>query len=86
MRSVLFPVVIVATLASSFGAFAADSTTSGTIKSYDAKAMTLTLADGSSYVLPKGFKDPGLKAGEKVSIDWQMVNTKHQADKVTVMQ
>ena len=34
------------------------------------KAHTLTLEDGTIYMLPGVFKDPGLKIGEKVSVLW----------------
>ncbi len=85
MRKFLFPAVAVAMLGTSFAAFASDTHTTGTIKSVDMKAMTLTLDDGNTYILPSGFKDPGLKAGEKVDIAWQMLNSKHQADQVTVV-
>jgi hypothetical protein len=85
MRKFLFPAVAVAMLGSSFAAFAADTHTTGTIKAYDAKAMSLTLDNGTTYLLPTGFKDPGLKVGEKVDIAWQMLNAKHQADQVTVV-
>jgi Cu/Ag efflux protein CusF len=85
MRKILFPAVAVALIASSMGSFAAtDTMTTGVIKSIDLKAMTLTLEDGTVYVLPKAFKDPGLKAGEKVTVGWQMQNTKHQADTVVM--
>ena len=47
--------------------------------------MTLTLSDGSSYVLPKSFKDPGLKAGEKVSVHWEQKGSQKIADKVMIM-
>ena len=48
--------------------------------------MTLTLSDGTAYMLPKGFKDPGLKAGEKVSISYDMVGKKHEAKTVKILQ
>jgi hypothetical protein len=84
MRKILFPAATVALLATSLGAFAADTHTTGKIKSVDLKAMTLTLEDGTAYVLPVGFKDPGLKAGMKVDVAWQMKNSKHDADSVTI--
>jgi hypothetical protein len=46
--------------------------------------MTLTLADGSTYALRKGFKDPGLKAGEKVTVSWDTSGSKKIAEKVTI--
>ena len=84
MRRILFPAAAIALMASSLGAFAADTHTTGVIKSVDIKAMTLTLEDGTTYVLPAGFKDPGLKAGVKVDVAWQMKNSKHDADAVTI--
>jgi len=84
MRTILFPAVTVALLATSLGAFAADTHTIGKVKSVDLKAMTLTLEDGTSYVLPVGFKDAGLKTGVKVDVAWQMKNGKHDADSVII--
>jgi hypothetical protein len=52
----------------------------------DAKAMTLTLKNGSHYMLPATFKDPGIKVGEKVTIAYEMVGKKHQATAVTLTQ
>lgn len=86
MRKVLFPTVVAAMLATSVGAFAATTTqTTGTIKAVDMKAMTLTLQDGTVYYLPKGFKDPGLKVGEKVDIGWVMKNNEHEAETVKIV-
>ena len=70
MRKLLVPAVAAAILATSAVAFAATQNTTGTVKSFDSKAMTLTLANGTEYMLPKGFKDPGIKAGEKVTVAW----------------
>ncbi|TKT77355.1 DUF1344 domain-containing protein [Aquamicrobium sp. LC103] len=84
MRALLVPAAVAAILATSAFAFAAPQHTSGVIKTYDAKAMTLTLADGSSYTLPKTFKNPGLKAGEKVSLTWDQTGTRKMADQVTI--
>jgi hypothetical protein len=84
MRKILFPAVAAALMLTSVSAFAADTSTTGVIKAFDMKAMTLTLADGTVYTLPKGFKDPGLKAGEKVTIGWVMSGKAHQADTVVI--
>jgi hypothetical protein len=84
MRKILFPTVIAAMMASSMGAFAAtDTSTTGTIKALDMKAMSVTLNNGITYMLPKGFKDPGLKVGEKVVVGWKMVKKAYEADTVT---
>lgn len=85
MRALLIPAALAAFIAAS-PVLAATQTTSGVIKSYDAKAMSLVLADGTSYQLQAGFKDPGLKAGEKVSLTWEMKNGQHVVDSVKIDQ
>lgn len=62
----------------------ADQSISGTVKAFDLKAHTLTLADGKIYQLPSTFKDPGLKAGEKVTVHWKMNGSAYQATNVTI--
>ncbi|HHZ10393.1 MAG TPA: DUF1344 domain-containing protein [Rhizobiales bacterium] len=84
MRAILIPAALAAVLSTTALTFAATQHTAGTVKVYDSKAMTLTLADGSTFMLPKNFKDPGLKAGEKVSIDWEQKDGQKQADTVTI--
>ena len=86
MRKLLVPAAAAALLATSVLSFAATQQhTTGTIKAYDAKAQTLTLADGSTYMLPKVFKNPGLKAGEKVSINWEMKGADRTVDQVMIV-
>ena len=84
MRNLVVPIAIAAFLAASPVAFAAQQA-SGTVKAIDMGAMTLTLADGTIYYLPQGFKDPGLKTGEKVQISWNMQNGQHDAVSVTIV-
>ena len=74
--TLLVPAAIAAFLATSATSFAAVEHASGTIKTFDSKAMTLTLASGETYLRRKTFQDPGLKAGERVSIDWEMVGSR----------
>lgn len=83
MRVLLAPVTAAAVLLSSMGAFAA--MTDGTVKAFNPTAMTLTLNDGTVYALPKNFKDPGLKVGEKVRISWTKQQSKNVADTVTIV-
>lgn len=71
MRSKILPLVLVASMSFGAVAFAAATDTSGTIKSIDEKAMTITLEDGTSYHLPAGFKLADLKVGEKVVVSWE---------------
>jgi hypothetical protein len=86
MRKLLVPAAAAALLATSALTFAAaQQHTTGTIKTYDSKAQSLSLADGSVYMLPRNFKNPGLKAGEKVSINWEMKGSTRDADQVTVV-
>ena len=84
MRSYILPLTLIASIGAASVAFA--STTSvGVIKAMDAKTHSLTLADGTVYMLPSKFKDPGLKVGEKVSIVWDMKGTAHDATAVTIV-
>jgi hypothetical protein len=82
MYRLLLSVAAAAVVASSSLAFAA--LTTGTVKTFDAKAMILTLQDGTPYYLPQNFKDPGLKAGETVQVNWTMQGSKHEATSVTI--
>lgn len=82
MRKILFPAVATVLLATSIGAFAAGSPSTGAIKAIDSKAMTITLDNGIAYKLPAGFKLAGLKVGEKVAVTWTMKGTEYDATKV----
>ncbi len=85
MRKYLIPAAIAASFAFAPAAFAAMQQANGTIKSFSAKNATLTLTDGSVYMLPKTFKNPGLKAGEKVNIDWDMHGKNKMAQSVSIV-
>jgi hypothetical protein len=84
MRKLLVPAAAAAILATSAIAFAATQNTTGTVKSFDSKAMTLTLDNGTQYMLPKTFRNPRLKAGEKVTVAWDMKGGSKIAEKVTI--
>ena len=60
-------------------------TATGTVKSLDAKAHSVTLDNGSTYMLPKSYQQSKLKAGEKVKISWEKKASKNMADTVTVI-
>lgn len=69
MRTLLVSAVVAASL--STAAFAATThSTTGAIKSYDAKTHSIVLSDGVRYVLPAKFKTDGLKPGVKVEVSW----------------
>ena len=76
------PAAIAAVLATTSLALADQAT--GTVKSFDSGAMTLILQDGTTYYLPKNFKNPGLKSGEQVRITWAMQNGRHVASDVSI--
>lgn len=84
MRTLLIPAAAAALLATSAIGFAAQHTT-GTIKTFDTKAMSVKLADGSVYMLPKTVKHPALKAGEKVDISWDNSGSNKMIESVTVV-
>lgn len=85
MRSKMIPLVLVASLSFGAAAFAAVTDTSGTIKAIDAKAMTVTLADGTFYHLPAGFKLADLKVGEKVVVSWDAKGALKEATGIKAM-
>ncbi|WP_245451752.1 DUF1344 domain-containing protein [Mesorhizobium waimense] len=85
MRKIIVSAAAAALLASGSVAFAAVKHTTGTIKAFDATAMSLVLEDGSSFTLPKTFKDPGLKAGEKVRVSWDMSGKNKVAEAVKIV-
>src|SRR5437773_12567539 len=84
MRTLLVPAAAAAFLATSAIAFAATHNVSGTVKAFDMQAGTLTLANGTEYMLPKDFKDPGLKAGDKVTIAWDTKDGNKIAEKAKI--
>jgi Cu/Ag efflux protein CusF len=84
MRNLIVPTAVAAVVLTSSMAMAADNVT-GKIKSFDLKADTITLDNGTVYTLPKDFKNPGLKKGERVQISWSMTKGKHAASEVKVL-
>lgn len=85
MRTLLVTTAMAALLATSAMSFAAVHHATGTVKAFDVKAMTLSLASGDTYQVRKTLKHPGPKAGENVSINWEMTGTKKTADSVTII-
>jgi hypothetical protein len=81
---ILLPAAIAASLLFTPVAFASQMA-SGTVKAFDLSASTVTLADGTQYMLPAGFKDPGLAIGKKVQISWDMKGTMHEATAITLV-
>jgi len=63
----------------------ASSLSDGTIKAVDMAAHTIILDGGTVYHLPTGFKDPGLKVGERVAVQWTLNGKEHDASSVTIL-
>ncbi|MCA0002542.1 MULTISPECIES: DUF1344 domain-containing protein [unclassified Mesorhizobium] len=85
MRKIIVSAAAVALLASGSVAFAAVKHTTGTIKTFDTASKSLVLDNGSSFTLPRTFKDPGLKVGEKVRVSWDMSGKDKVAEAVKIM-
>ncbi len=85
MRKLIVSAAAAAFLASGSMAFAAVKHTTGTVKTFDGAAKSLVLDDGSTFMLSKTFKDPGLKAGEKVSVSWDTSGKNKIAEAVKIM-
>ncbi|MFZ5709087.1 MAG: DUF1344 domain-containing protein [Pseudomonadota bacterium] len=83
MRNLLIPATLALSVGLSGAAFAATAPDVGAIKAIDAKAGSITLVDGKTFMLPKGFKVNTLKVGEKVSVKWELQNGKNVASAVT---
>lgn len=79
MRKSLILAASLGTMIISSAAFAATQNDSAAIKSIDAKANAITLADGKTFILPKGFKLETLKVGEKVAVAYEVKNGKMEA-------
>lgn len=83
MMSKLIPAALVLLIGSTSLAFA--ESTEGKIKEIDAKAMTITLADGMVVGLPGGYKVADLKVGEKVKVEWQRKDNTNEASEIVIV-
>jgi Cu/Ag efflux protein CusF len=75
--------VIAASVLLPASAFASSQIAHGAVKSVNMIDRTVTLDDGVSYKLPKGYDLRSLKNGAVISIDWQMENNLRRASEVT---
>lgn len=85
MRKVFIPLVLVAALSAPAMALAATQSVDGTIKSIDAKAMTVTLNNGVTYKTPATLKLASFKVGEKVKVQWNQVGKTFEATAITAV-
>ncbi|MDB5527888.1 MAG: hypothetical protein JWR51_991 [Devosia sp.] len=86
MRNFLVPAAIALVLGTSgiaMAATAAPQSITSTVKTFDAKTHMLTLANNIAYVLPANY-NTALKAGQKVTVKWEMNGAKYQADSIAV--
>lgn len=70
MRNVLIPAMATFIATSSFAFADSEEKTTGKVRSFDAKALTLALEEGPFFHLSTAFRDPGIKPGEKVVVSW----------------
>ena len=84
MRALFASAVIISSIAVIPAAFAASLSMTGTVKTYHA-GQSLTLANGDMFTLPRNFKDPGIKTGEKVKVAYQRTGKNLQAEMVTII-
>jgi hypothetical protein len=87
MRNFLVPAAVALVLGTSGMAMAATTaapqTITSTVKAFDAKTHTLTLANNIAYVLPASYST-ALKAGQKVTVKWEMNGAAYKADSVAI--
>ena len=82
MRKYALPLFVVLSLGASSVAMAADTTATGAIKSLDAKACTVTLADAKVYQFAAKCDFTKLTVGEKVTITYTTKGTTEEASMI----
>ena len=76
------PIVLAGTIALAGAALAATQSKSGEIKSIDGAKHELVLTTGDTFELGKTVKTDKLKAGEKVTVTYDMKDGKMIASKI----
>jgi hypothetical protein len=84
MRSLFVSTVILSSVALAPAAFAATMSTTSTVKAFTA-GKSLTLANGDMFILSSKFKNPGIKAGEKVKVAYTTMGKKLEAQTVSIV-
>ena len=84
MKLLSIPAIFAASTLIATVAFAANLSANGVIKSVDTKSDSITLVDGSKYVLSEGFEAETFHAGQKVAIVFTTKNGKMMASSVKV--
>jgi Cu/Ag efflux protein CusF len=80
MKRLVLPLAAAVLLAA--GSMALGATTTGTIKSIDTKAATVTLQSGEVFSVPSTMKLSGFKVGEKVKVTYSASNGKMEASEI----
>jgi hypothetical protein len=76
MRKILVPAIGAALFASTTAHVAE---TTGTVRSVNTKADSITMSDGKVYVLPEGIEAESVKVGEKVKITFASSHNQNRA-------
>ena len=82
MRRFFAPVLAAGIALLATAAVAAALTATGVIKEVNMKKDSITLMDGSAYILAEGFEAETFKAGENVTIIYSLKNGKMIASSV----
>ena len=85
MRVLISMVFAASTLLASSFANAQSADVESTIKGVDSNALTISLADGKTYVVPEEFNFEGLESGVKVSVFYTVVDGKRLVDDLIVL-
>ena len=78
--------IIAAIIMTTTSAFAAGLTAKGTVEKIDKSGDSITLTDGSSFVLTEGLEAETFKAGQKVTITYEKSDGKSMASAVKISQ
>ncbi len=84
MKILSIPALFAASTLIATVAFAANMSANGVIKSVDTKSDSITLVDGSQYILSEGFEAETFKAGQNVAIIFTTKSGKMMASSVKV--
>lgn len=85
MHKSLATAAVLGTVLLSSAALAATMSATGVIRKVDSKGDSITLKDGKVYMLSEKVEAETLKAGEKVTVTYEMKNHKMIAGSVKVM-
>lgn len=85
MRALFSSILVVSSLAMVPAAYAASLSMTGTVKAFNAAQKQLVLTNGDTFTLASGFKDPGIKSGEKIKVSYQKTGKAMQAEMVKIM-